>query len=137
MSKGGSLGGDVQTLTLAGQWFVVLPESEYLRLRPQADRAEAGPPLPEPDAQGNYPAVEALRVTLARKIIRRRRAAGLAQVELASRAGIRPETLNRLEQGRHTPSIPTVDKLDRALAQAESKETAQPQTGRTARKAKR
>jgi transcriptional regulator with XRE-family HTH domain len=38
---------------------------------------------------------------------------------LARRAGIRPETLNRLEQGKHSPSIATVDKLDRALGRAE------------------
>jgi transcriptional regulator with XRE-family HTH domain len=41
---------------------------------------------------------------------------------LARRAGIRPETLNRLEQGRHTPTIATIDKLDRALTEAERAE---------------
>jgi transcriptional regulator with XRE-family HTH domain len=66
--------------------------------------------------------VETMRAILARKIIRRRRAAGLSQVELARRANIRPETLNRLEQGKHSPSIPTIDKLDRALAEAESEQ---------------
>jgi len=80
--------------------------------------------MPKPDAQGNYPAVEALRASLARKIIRRRQAAGLSQVALARRAGIRAETLNRLEQGRHTPTVATVDKLDRALAEAEAEEAA-------------
>jgi len=80
--------------------------------------------MPKPDAQGNYPAVEALRASLARKIIRRRRAAGLSQVALARRAGIRPETLNRLEQGHHTPTVATVDKLDRALAEAEAEQAA-------------
>ncbi len=43
----------------------------------------------------------------------------ISQVELARRAGIRPETLNWLEQGKHSPSIATVDKLDRALSRAE------------------
>jgi DNA-binding XRE family transcriptional regulator len=77
------------------------------------------PAPPKPDAKGNYPALPYARASLARKLIRRRQAAGLTQVELARRAGIRPETLNRLEQGRHTPSIATVDKLDRALTEAE------------------
>jgi DNA-binding XRE family transcriptional regulator len=106
----------LQTLTLAGQRFVILPEAEYERLVGKTPE----PVLPPPDADGNYPAVETMRAILARKIIRRRRAVGLSQVALARRAGIRPETLNRLEQGKHSASIATVDKLDRALAKAES-----------------
>jgi DNA-binding XRE family transcriptional regulator len=105
----------IQTLTLAGQRFVVLPEAEFRRLAGKTPE----PMLPPPDTDGNYPAVETMRAMLARKIIRRRRAVGLSQVELARMAGIRPETLNRLEQGKHSPSIATVDKLDRALAKAE------------------
>jgi ribosome-binding protein aMBF1 (putative translation factor) len=79
--------------------------------------AKAGelPPLPKPDAQGNYPAVEYASASLARKIIRDRVAAGLSQRELATMAGVRVETLCRIETGKHTPSVPTVDKLDRAL----------------------
>ena len=108
----------VQTLTLAGQRFVILPEAEYKRLAGKTPE----PLLPPADANGNYPAVETMRAILAKKIIRRRRAAGLSQVELARRAEIRPETLNRLEQGKHSPSIATVDKLDRALAKTESEQ---------------
>jgi transcriptional regulator with XRE-family HTH domain len=70
--------------------------------------------LPAPDAKGNYPAVEALRVSLARKILRQRRTVGLTQADLARRAKIRPETLNRLEHGKHTPSIATIQKIQRA-----------------------
>ncbi len=73
------------------------------------------PVLPERDAKGTYPAAEALQVGLARSLIRRRRAAGLTQAELAKRAGIRPETLNRLEQGKHAPNIATVEKIERVL----------------------
>jgi transcriptional regulator with XRE-family HTH domain len=75
--------------------------------------------LPEADADGNYPAVERLCATLALKIVRHRRRLGLSQAELARRAGIRPETLNRIEQGKHSPSVPTVEKIDRALQEAE------------------
>ena len=106
----------VQTITLAGERFVILAEAEYRQLRGE----QAKPALPVTDAQGNYPAVEALRTVLARKIMRRRRAAGLSQVALAKRAGIRPETLNRLEQGKHTPTVETVNKIDRALSKIES-----------------
>ena len=107
-----------QTLTLAGQRFVVIPEAEYKQL---AGRT-AEPLLPLPDADGNYPAVETMRAMLARKIIRRRRAVGLSQVELARRAGIRPETLNRLEQAKHSATVATVDKLDRALRRSEKEQ---------------
>ncbi len=107
-----------QYLSLAGQRVVVLGEEEYRRL---VSLAGLEPPLPARLAEG-YPADETLAVLVARKIIRRRRAAGLTQVELARRAGIRPETLNRIEQGRHDPSVATVDKIDRALAKVEAAE---------------
>jgi transcriptional regulator with XRE-family HTH domain len=54
-------------------------------------------------------------VIIARQIIRRRHVLGWTQAELAQRAGVRAETLSRLETGKHTPNIATVDKLDRAL----------------------
>jgi predicted transcriptional regulator len=76
------------------------------------------PALPAPDAAGNYPAVEYARASLARKIIRDRVAAALTQRELAKRAGISFEHLCRIETGKHTPSVPTIDKIDRALKKA-------------------
>jgi DNA-binding XRE family transcriptional regulator len=105
-----------QFLTFDGKEFVILEKVEYDRLRAMTDLE---PELPKRDSKGNYPAAEALQVSLARKIIRRRRAAGLTQLELSQRAGIRPETLNRIEQGKHAPSIATVEKIERALAAAE------------------
>ncbi len=107
----------IQTISLAGERFVILPEAEYRKLK----GAKGEPLLPSPDAKGNYPAADALRVVLARKILRRRRAAGLTQVKLAKLAGIRPETLNRLEQGKHTPSMETINKIDQALNKAEKR----------------
>ncbi|MBW3539052.1 MAG: helix-turn-helix transcriptional regulator [Planctomycetes bacterium] len=38
---------------------------------------------------------------------------------MARLANIRPETLNRLERGRTSPSLATVEKIDRALTRAE------------------
>jgi transcriptional regulator with XRE-family HTH domain len=58
------------------------------------------------------------RVSIARKIIAARTAAGLTQAELAKRAGIRQETICRLESGKHSPTVRTVDKIDRALNRA-------------------
>ncbi|HUY34754.1 MAG TPA: helix-turn-helix transcriptional regulator [Pirellulales bacterium] len=106
----------VQTLTLAGERFVVLPEAEYLRLAGELPEPE----LPPANERGNYPAVETARVLLARKLIRARRALGWSQAELARRAGVRVETLNRLEHGRHSPNVATVDKIDRALKAGEA-----------------
>jgi DNA-binding XRE family transcriptional regulator len=107
----------IQTITLSGERFVIIPEAEYHKLKGEQD----DPVLPQPDAKGNYPAVNALRVILARKILKRRRMVGITQVKLAKLAGIRPETLNRLEQGKHTPSVDTINKIDRALSKAEKK----------------
>jgi DNA-binding XRE family transcriptional regulator len=93
--------------------MVMLDEATYEVLLRKADLWE--PDLPAVDANGNYPALEALAVLQARDILRARRRLGLTQAELARRAGIRPETLNRIEQGRNKPSVPTIAKIDRAL----------------------
>ncbi len=52
----------------------------------------------------------------------------MTQRELATRAGIRFEHLCRIETGKHIPSVPTIEKIDRALKQAEK------QANRTAKK---
>ncbi len=64
------------------------------------------------------------REMLARRLVLRRRRAGLTQVELARRAGIRVETLNRVERGKTTPDFSTIRKLVLAMnaAEAESPE---------------
>ncbi len=112
----------VQTLTLGRRRFVVIPETEYQRLTRNRSRGsgdEVGlPPLPSADAEGNVPAVQYARASLARKIITARRAAGLSQAELARRAGVRPETLNRIERGRNTPDPATIATISRVLERA-------------------
>jgi DNA-binding XRE family transcriptional regulator len=106
-----------QTIVVDGKPYVLLPRDEYNQLTTPAKAANL-PPLPGADAHGNYPAVEYARASLARKIIRDRVAAGLTQRELAKRAGISFEHLCRIETGKHVPSVPTIDKLDRALKRA-------------------
>jgi DNA-binding XRE family transcriptional regulator len=118
-----------QFVKLGKRRYAFLPEMEYRRLLAQARIAAEGPGpnLPKPIAGGRFPAVEYARASLARKIIRERQAAGLTQAELARRAGIRPETLNRIEKGRTTPDVATIAKIESALEQAgaenESEET--------------
>lgn len=110
----------VENVTIGGQAYVILPRSEYDKLTTLAKAAEL-PPLPQAGANGNYPAVQYARASLARKIIRERVAAGLTQRELARRAGVRVETLCRIETGKHTPTVPTIDKIDRALQRVRRK----------------
>jgi len=109
------------TIQLRGIRFVIVPEAEYDRLRERA--AVVGdvnlPKLPERLPNGNYPAIEALRVGLARKLIKRRWSARLTQAELARRAGVRAETINRIEKAKVTADTATVTKIVRALEKAE------------------
>ncbi len=106
----------VKFVELNGQRWAIMPEKDYKRLA--ASAGKEWPALPEADAQGNFPAVEYARASLARRIIKARRAAGLGQAELARQAGIRPETLNRIEKGRTTPDTATIAKIERALEAA-------------------
>ena len=109
------------TIQLDGKRFVVVPEAEYDNLRRRA--SVVGdldlPELPARTSRGNYPAVEALRVGLARKLVKRRWSVGLSQAEVARRAGIRPETLNRIEKAKVTADTATVTKVSRVLEKAE------------------
>jgi len=107
----------MQTLTLGGQRFVVIPEKDFFRLTGEPP----DPELPPADAAGNRPAVATMRAMLARDIIRARRGAGLTQAQLAKLAGVRVETVNRLEGGKHSPNVATLDKIHRALEKATAK----------------
>ena len=107
----------VQTITMNGKEYVIVEKREYQRLATLAKAADL-PPLPKPDRQGNYPALEYARTSLARKIIAGRVDAGLTQKELAQMAGIRIETLCRIETGKTTPSALTAARIDKALRKA-------------------
>ena len=106
-----------QYITRKGRRMVLLPLADFENLMRRADLEE--PALPPADADGNRPADEYAAVSQARGILRARRRLGLTQAELARRAGISPETLNRIEHGKNKPSVPTIAKIDRALKQAE------------------
>lgn len=108
--------GVAKRMTVKGKRMVMLEEADYQALLRKADLWE--PAMPAADAKGNFPALETLAVLQARDILRARRKLGLSQVELARRAGIRPETLNRIEHAKNAPSIPTIAKIDKALRDA-------------------
>jgi DNA-binding XRE family transcriptional regulator len=110
------------TVQVAGKRLVILEQSAYERLCRLAGQALVGeddlPPLPKPDERGRVPAIEFTRISLARDIIRERKAAGLSQQALAALAGMRQETISRIESGKHTPTARTIDRIDRALKRA-------------------
>jgi DNA-binding XRE family transcriptional regulator len=107
---------DARTVELDGTRYVILRESAFKRLCRQAGaKARRGDA-----ADGTLASpLELDRASLAEKLVRRRRVTGLSQAELARRAGIRPETLNRIERGRTNPDFATVRKLVLAINAAE------------------
>ena len=96
----------VKILELAGKRWAIMPEKDYKHLVLRAGEQGDWPALPSRDDDGNFPAVEYARASLARKIIKARQNAGLTQAELARRATIRPETLNRIEKEKQRPTQP-------------------------------
>lgn len=106
----------MQTITVAGQEFVLVPKADFLRMAGEPSE----PKLPPAAEDGNFPAMETMRAIMGRDMIRARRALGWSQAELARRAGVRPETLNRIEQAKRSPSLATFDKLNRALERGEA-----------------
>lgn len=100
--------GDIQMVEFHGERFVIMPEAVFNHLSGQPPRSKAG----------LQPAVAALRSVMANDIVRDRERLGWSQAELARRAGIRVETLNRIETGKRSPSLSTIEKIDAALQAA-------------------
>lgn len=98
------------TITIEGKRYVVIPEDEY-----ETMVADKLPPMPKADRKGRCPAVEAARAIMARQLIEDRQKAGMSQAELASRAGLRQETISRIESGKVTPTIKTMEAIDKVL----------------------
>lgn len=101
--------------------MVILREADYLSLCAEArvdPDAVALPSFPPSREDGTMPAREAIRVSIARDIISAREHAGLTQQELAQRAGVRQETISRLESAKHTISDKTFGKIWAALETA-------------------
>jgi ribosome-binding protein aMBF1 (putative translation factor) len=109
-----------QRVELDGVRYVILREALFEQLCRKAGVEEA------PDKSSAEPTPSTLELdhtSLTAKLIRRRQAAGLSQAELARRAAIRPETLNRIERGWTTPDFATIRKLVVAINAAEQKQT--------------
>lgn len=108
----------MQSIELDGKKLVVLTQESFDELM---ERAGVLPPLPSSDQDGNSDAVAFARAAIARKLVTRRITVGWTQKELAKRAGVRLETVCRLEGGKHSPTRETITRLDTALAKGEAK----------------
>lgn len=94
--------GAVQEIDLAGRTYVLVPKGDYERMRSECARVqESAAPY------GNHFIGGDLRA--------RRKDRGLTLAQVAGRAGIRIETLSRMERGRTNPNLSTVRAVLRAL----------------------
>lgn len=119
MAKRGVKRIDFTPIELDGVRYVILREAAFRKLCDAAGVPAAEPMAGDPLLAA---AVDSGSESLANKLIRRRQVAGLTQAELARRAGIRPETLNRIERGRTTPDFATIRKLVNAMDAAEQQQ---------------
>ena len=94
----------VQTLEIGRQKLILMPESEYKRLLADAHR-------------GTRDAVEFANEAIGRDLRRKREAIKMSQQEVAHKAGIRIETISRIESGRANPTIGTVKRILKALGE--------------------
>jgi len=111
-----------QTITLHGREYVVLPREEFDRLSRGSTRTRVAPaptpPAVPPNERGNYDAIAYVRSLMARRLGDALKRSGLSQSGLAAKAKVRPETVSRLLNGRHTPDPRTWSKLVAALERA-------------------
>jgi transcriptional regulator with XRE-family HTH domain len=102
-----SRGGAAQRLRVGNRKFVLVPESEYRRWVKDTET-----PLRD--------AVDFAKAGIGRDLKRKREKAGLTQSQVAAKAGIRMETLSRLENGHGNPTVGTVRRILRALGERTS-----------------
>jgi len=114
---------DCRRVELDGVRYVIVRESVFEQLCRKAG-VDQGPAEAKEQALDLEPSLGLDRASLAERLVRRRRAAGLSQAELARRAGVRAETLNRIERGHTTPDFATVRKLVEAIGAAEQQAAA-------------
>ena len=64
---------------------------------------------------GGVQPLAAVRAVLARDLVRGREQLGWSLADLVRRAELRVETPCRIETGKHTPSLVTIEKIDGAF----------------------
>ncbi len=106
----------MDTITIKNRKYVLVPSETYDSLVEKAGAVL--PAFPKAAADGSRPARATVLVSIARDIITRRVAANWTQEELATRAGVRPETISRLEGGKHRAQRETLARIDGVLRKA-------------------
>lgn len=106
-----------QTIKIDRKSYVLLPRQEYQELLAMAHGVKL-PGYPPAANDGNRPALEFARISLARKLIVRRLAAGWTQEQLARKAKVRVETISRLESAKHNPQAATIELIETAFEKA-------------------
>jgi DNA-binding XRE family transcriptional regulator len=129
LGRGGLLAGRLSLVALTAFLLAAVLHSALLadyrlrRWRPGA-RSEAAPePASASKGEAGFPTVAdiaepsatSLAPPIAKLVTSRREALGLSQRELAKRAGISHTVVSRIEQGEHTPSRKTLERLANAL----------------------
>lgn len=110
-----------EVIELGGVRYAVVRESLLMNLCRWASVAPAGPRDHRMEARPDLQEMEHLDgATLAGRLVARRKGLGISQTAMAQRAGIRVETLNRIERGKVTPDFATIRKLVVALREAEA-----------------
>lgn len=95
-----------QRVRLDGKWYVIIEEKEFRALTQTAN------------SKTQRDVLDSMNLTdqrLADRLLQRRQDAELSQKDLAELAGVRVETLNRIEKGRSTPDFKTIRKLVNAI----------------------
>jgi DNA-binding XRE family transcriptional regulator len=107
----------IRNIIMGGREYVLIPRKEWDSFAASRKSTGDKQPQPPPMRDGSY-TIEHVRMSLANKMASRRKSAGITQAQLAKLAGVRVETISRLENGLHMPGSRTFDKIDRALSRA-------------------
>ena len=104
----------MQTVKVKDQELVILTREDFDALM---EKAGVLPPLPPAAQDGSRDALAFADAAIARGVIQDRIQQGWTQKELAKRAGLRLETICRLESGKHAPTRETIARIEKAFVQ--------------------
>lgn len=114
----------VRTLKLDGREYVLVPRKQWEAISRKSNGSRSTTPLKMPPPINGLYTIEHVRISLANKIAAQRKALRLTQAQLAKLAGMRVETISRLENGLHTPSLRTFTKIEQAINRAAKRSAA-------------
>ena len=66
-------------------------------------------------------AKEFTNLSIGKDLRKMREAAGLRQVDVARQAGVRPETLSRIEHGKGNPTVNLIQRVIRSIKQLKTR----------------